>query len=226
MTNKTKYILIGVAVFFAIGAIGTVLESDSTEEPSNNQQAAQEAEHQQELAEWEFDLSTIDYEVKPAEDFSIVGATRLAQDIIIRENPVTEEMMKAIAKKQVDQLDDGVDALSMLFYFDDTQVSGAATLGKIDYAPNGNWADAGEDAEKQYSYDFYDVVSEIRTNEPTAEEREINQAMRDLWYEKSEQTTDLVTDEEIAKILAPKYDKTVEEMLEIRQRVSNFDLGL
>lgn len=223
MTNKTKYIIIGVVAFLTIGGIGTIIDSGSGEESNNSEQIAQETEVGQK--EVKFDLSTIDYEVKPAEDFSIGGATRLAQDIIIRENPVTEETMKAVAEEQVLALSDEVDALSMLFYFDDAQVSGAATLGKIDYAPNGNWADAAEDADKEYSYDFYDVVGETRTNEPTAQERVINEAMRDLWYEKSAETNDLVTDEQIAEILAPQYGKTVEEMLEIRSRVSEFDLG-
>lgn len=217
MTNKTKYILIGVAAFFVIGGIGAIIDS-STEENKSSQPSEQETEQA-------FDLNSIDYTASQTEDLSIGGATRLAQDIVIRENPVTEEMMKAVAEEQVAKLDDSVDALSLFFYYDDTQVSGSVTLGKIDYAPNGKWSDAAEDADKEYSYDFYDAVGETRTNEPTAKEREINEAMRDLWYEKSAETDDLVTDEQIAEILAPEYDKTVEQMLEIRTRVSSFNLG-
>ena len=49
--------------------------------------------------------------------------------------------------------------------------------------------------------------------------------MKDLWYEMAENTDDLVTDEDVAKILAPKFGKTIDEMVDIRIKVTTYDLG-
>jgi hypothetical protein len=50
--------------------------------------------------------------------------------------------------------------------------------------------------------------------------------MSDKWYELSENSQLPVTDEYVAEILAPQYNKTVEEMLEIREKVTFYDWGL
>jgi len=65
-----------------------------------------------------------------------------------------------------------------------------------------------------------------KINAPSEEERKINEAMKDLWYEMVEKSDDLVTDEDVAKVLAPQFNKTVDEMVEIRMKVSDYDLGL
>jgi|GEM_PF-4903521 len=197
-------------------------ESSSDEEDPADEDIKEESEQEEDD---KFDLSTVDYTVEPLEDVSLGVVKRATQAIVIRNNPATEEQMKAVAEDQVSKLSSDISAFSLLFYFEEGQLGGAVTLGTIDYAPNGNWGDAGEDGEKEYKYNFYDIVGEKRSEGPTALEREINTAMRDLWYEKNEQTSDLVSDEEIARILAPEYNKTAEEMLEIRLRVSNYDLG-
>lgn len=174
----------------------------------------------------EYDLSTVDYKIVKSEDFSIPSANRFNVRVLMSNNPTTEEQIKAVSEKIVQDYQEKADAVSILFYFEESQIDGAYTLAKADWAPNGDWSQADLKTNQKLVYDFKDIVGQERSDGPTAEEREINQAMKDLWYEMVDQTDDLVTDEDVAKILAPQYGKTVNEMLEIRMKVTNYDLGL
>jgi hypothetical protein len=131
-----------------------------------------------------------------------------------------------LSEKIIEDYQEKADAVSILFYFEESQINGSYTLAKVDWAPNGEWSQADLKTNQRLIYNFKDIVGQERSNGPTAEEIEINQAMKDLWYEMVDQTNDLVTDEDVAKILAPQYGKTVDEMLKIRMKVTNYDLGL
>ena len=173
-----------------------------------------------------YDLSKVDYQIVETKDVSFSLADRFSISVLISNNPATEEQIKAISEKIVEDYQDKADAVSIFFYFEESQVDGAYTLAKADWAPNGDWSQADLKTNQKLAYDFKDIVGQKRTNGPTVEERKINKAMKDLWYEMVENTNDLVTDEDVAKILASQYSKTVDEMLEIRMRVTNYDLGL
>lgn len=174
----------------------------------------------------EYDLSTVDYKIIKSEDFSIPSANRFAVSVLMSNNPTTEEQIKAVSEKIVQDYQEKADAVSIFFYFEESQAGGAYTLAKADWAPNGDWSQADLKTNQKLVYTFKDFVGQERSDGPTAEERKINQAMKDLWYEMVDKTDDLVTDEDVAKILAPQYGKTVDEMLEIRIKVTDYDLGL
>ncbi len=175
------------------------------------------------------DLSTVDYEIIESEDISFVDAginvIRYRVKVVINNNPATKQQVRAISEKIVADYDDA-DAIAIFYYFDKTQVDGVYTLAMAEWAPNGDWSQANLKENQKLTYEFTDSIDKKRTNEPTALEREINQAMSDKWYELSENSQLPVTDEDVAEILAPQYNKTVEQMLEIREKVTFYDWGL
>lgn len=216
-STKNLSLLLLLLVFVVAGCSSK--PEPTTQVPEPVEEVAVEEQPQ------EYDLSTVDYEIVETEDLSIPSANRFNVRVLMSNNPTTEEQIKAVSEKIVQDYQEKADAVSILFYFEESQVNGAYTLAKADWAPNGDWSQADLKANQKLVYDFKDIVGQERSDGPTAEEREINQAMKDLWYEMME-TNDFVTDEDIAKILAPQYGKTVDEMLEIRMKVTNYDLGL
>jgi len=170
-------------------------------------------------------LSTVNYEIVEVKDISYIDAKRYSISIVINNNPATKQQVKTISEKIIDSYKD-IDAISIFYYFDKTQINDPYTLAMAEWAPNGDWSQADLKTNQKLTYQFSNLIDKERTNGPTALEREINQAMRDKWYELSENSQSSITDEDVAEILAPQYDKTVKEMLEIREKVSYYDLGL
>ncbi|MDD2495667.1 MAG: hypothetical protein PHE29_10805 [Tissierellia bacterium] len=170
-------------------------------------------------------LSTISYEIIEVKDISSIKAKRYSVYVIINNNPTTKQQIEALSEKIVSSYKD-IDAISIFYYFDKTQINGAYTLAMAEWAPNGDWGQADLKTNQKLTYQFTSFIDKKRTNEPTALEREINQAMKDKWYELNENSQSLITDEDVAEILAPQYNKTVKEMMEIRERVTFYDLGI
>lgn len=229
MTNETKkpiykkwwVWLIAVAAFFTF--IDIITPDSEPESPQSAQVVEQKQEKEQQVEQ--YDLSQVDYKIIDTEDVSIGSASRLSISVVINNNPATQEHIKAVSEKIVAD-NSGTDAISINYYFDELQLGSAYTLAQAVWAPEGEWSKADLQENQEMSYQFTNFVGETRTNEPTAQEREINTAMKDLWYEMTNESTELVTDEQVAEILAPQYGKSVEEMLEIRKKVSTYDLGL
>lgn len=171
----------------------------------------------------EYDLSEVDYKIVKIEDVSIGNADRFVVRVLMSNNPTTEDQIKAVSEKIVQDYQEKADAISIPFYFDELQVDGAYTLAMVTWAPNGDWGQANLKTNQKIVYEFKDIVGQDRSDGPTTEEREIAKAMKDLWHEMAEESDYLVTDEDVAKILAPQYDKTVDEMLEIQWKVTSYD---
>lgn len=219
LSSKTKLIIIviGLIVYaYAVNtSINTTLETTDKVLPQTNSQT----NNQKEI------LKSINYEVVNKDDVSIAIAKRLRVDVVINSNPATKKYIKVLSEKLVNDFKQETDAIAIFYYFDKDQVGYGYTLAKATWAPNGKWEEANLKKNYKLTYDFKDIVDKKRTNEPTEEEKEISSAMRDLWYKMMEKN-DMVTDEDVAKVLAPKYGKTVEEMIEIRIKVNRYDLGL
>jgi len=220
-----KWWVITLLAIFGLIIIGSLLNKDEVNTTDNNAPSVVEKKVIQEEPQ-KYDLSSINYKIIETKDVSMATANRFSISVVITNNPATETQIKAVSEKVVEDYKNKADAVSILFYFEESQVGSAYTLAKSDWAPEGDWSKADLKTNQKLVYNFKDIVGEKRTDGPTAEEREINKAMKDLWYEMVDASDDPVTDEDVAKILAPQYNKTVEEMLEIRKRVSNYDLGI
>jgi len=220
-----------ILIIFAILIVIIISLSDNkkTETQSQSNTSSVSSINKTNIKKQNIDLSTVDYEIIEAEDISFIEAginvIRYRIKVVINNNPATKQQVSAISEKIVADYDD-VDAVSIAYYFDKTQVDGVYTLAMVEWAPNGDWSQANLKENQKLTYQFTNLIDKKRTNEPTALEREINQAMGDKWYELSENSQLPVTDEYVAEILAPQYNKTVEEMLEIREKVTFYDWGL
>ncbi|MCK5084864.1 MAG: hypothetical protein KAQ64_04385 [Candidatus Pacebacteria bacterium] len=228
---KKRWVIILIAV---IGIV-IIFGGDDDSQKIKNIENTNKIESQKNLRENNEEsletIKTIDYELVESEDISFNDPNygivkRFNVKVLIKNNPVTKKQIEILSEKIIkDYQQQKADAISIFYYFNRSQVSGAYTLAQAEWAPNGKWEEANLKQNQKTTYKFTEFIDKKRTNEPTELEIEINTAMRDLWYEMMK-TQDIVTDEETAKILAPRYGKTVEEMLKIRYKVNDYDLGL
>jgi len=237
---KIHPLIIVVGIFIVFGIIALIFSGDDEIEQSTNRQVAnipigkvevntpEEVIPEPKVVKPQRDdqvvLATTDYDVVREKDISYALASRYSVDVVVFNNPVTKDQIEVVSEKIVDDFKAKADALAIFFYFDKSQVDGAFTLAKAEWAPNGDWSQANLKKNQRLTYQLTDFIGKTRVNEPTALEREINTAMRDMWYQMMEARND-VTDSEVAKILAPKYGKTPDEMLDIRLEVTSYDLG-
>lgn len=176
--------------------------------------------------DWEsYDFSSIDYTVVDTEDLSFSDVKRLSIKVVVTNNPTSKEMIQALSYKILSE-HPTQDAISIIYYFDESQVDEAYTLAKADWAPNGKWSQASTKTNQRFSFSYTNNIGKTRITPPTTLELEINSKMKALWYDMMETSPTSVSDEDVARILAPKYGKSVNEMLEIRMRVSNYEMGL
>ncbi len=224
ITRKSvlKFFGASLVVFFIISTALVPNENNELSKPSvqNNKIKPNEETNKNFLTD-------IDYKIIKVDDISYKEVKRYNIKVVISNNPATKAQVKAISNKIINdyRIKEKADAVSILYYFNKDQVDGAYTLAKVEWAPNGDWEQSDLKKNQKTTYQFTNFIDQVRKNEPTVLEREINQAMKDKWYELSENNSD-ITDEDVAKILAPKYNKTVAEMLEIRRKVNNYDLGI
>lgn len=220
-----KSTLIALAFIFAFLIFLVIISEPSdtntaTTAPSNANVAPQVTQEKKETKSVSFP-----YEIVARKDLTIPSAKRYELRILIAETDASEVNIKKLTEKLVEDHKASYDALSILYYFDKYQVEGAYTLAKADWAPEGNWGKADLGKNQSITYNFLDRSSVDPANAPTEEERIINKAMRDLFYEMNENTSELITDEQVAEVLAPEYGKTVKEMVQIRTDVTSYDIG-
>ena len=228
--NKSVKIILTILIFFFVIIL---LKSNNETIEQIEQLESQKIVQTQENNEKNIEiLKSVNYELVESEDISFNDPNsgivkRFSVRVLIENNPVTKKQIEVLSEKIIkDYQQQKADAISIFYYFDRSQINGAYTLAQAEWAPNGKWEEANLKQNQKTTYKFTGFIDKERTNEPSELEREINTAMRDMWYEMMETRDDLVTDEEIAKILASKYEKTIEEMLEIRRKVTDYDLGL
>ena len=105
-----------------------------------------------------YDLSKVDYEIIQTEDLSFLSADRFSVRVLINNNPTTEEQIKAVSEKIVEDYQNKADAVSIFFYFEESQIDGAYTLAKADWAPNGDWSQADLKTNQKCYLDLQDLL--------------------------------------------------------------------
>ncbi len=168
------------------------------------------------------EVATPVFEIIETEDVSFALATRLTVRAVVPEGPYTEAGLTAVAEAVVAQNQE-YDAISIFMYRTEAEATGVATLGTIDWAPNGVWADAGEDAPKQFSFNF---VDDLETAVEAGEQTTVTDLDNQIFDRFDEFQGDLVdagqgdiSNEETAELLAPELGLSPDEILEIVDRV-------
>lgn len=216
----TKY-KCSIFVFFCIVTLSGCANGEKSDDIPKDDNTLTQETLTDELAISEVKLP--EYQIVGEDDISIATAKRISIDVLLEENPATKEHVEVLSKKIVDDYEGDYDAIAIFYYFSKYQVEGAFTLAKAEWSPQGDWSKAHLKYGQTMTYDFKDILGKDRSDGPTEEDRKINKAMSDLWYEMSEDSSGFVTDEDVAKALAPQYKKTADEMLSIRQTVIFYD---
>lgn len=198
-------VIIGVLIFAGYSVISAIFGSNNEKKESSTQ-------------------SQIDtkYELITHEDVSVGNAKRFLLRVVVA-YPTSEDILKATADKIISDEKDKqpFNALAINFYDRKEFASGAYSLAKVEYAPNGQWAEASSVSMGDYSssknvYDFKQKVSspdQFKDKQPTNEQAKIYseyesvkkadnfiQSTEDQWITKTAQNLDL-TPEKVKQAL-------------------------
>ena len=148
------------------------------------------------------------YEVVDTNDLSYAGVTRLQVRIRLREQ-LTNRQLRRICEevicrqKKVERLN----AISFLFYLPDTDTRGGYTAGKADWAPDGDWAEAGSVRTGDYSRHRLRVEAEpLFESPPVADETIPEMRRRMLFFDLVKAQDDGVGDERAYSVVAEEYE--------------------
>lgn len=227
MSNKKAIVCVFVlAVSGLVAACGSVaedLEASSETDTGNQQQttSSTETSEQESSTTSQEESQTVQvpsFEIVSTEDVSFVNAKRLVVRTVVPEGPYTEEGLAGVAVAIVSEFDDN-DAISVFMYRSAAEVeTGVATLATIDWAPNGNWEDAAEDAPQEYSFNFVDDLAERADNAPSEQDDAVYNRFVELQGELIDQGQD-IDNAQTAELLQDELGLTSEEILEIVDRV-------
>lgn len=151
------------------------------------------------------------YEVVKKEDLSNLNAKRYNYHIVI-DDKLNVEKLKEISKQiiEVAKAEESFNAIVIGFYDYEEYIGAGYPLGKVEYAPDGDWGRAN--TVKAGEYDKMDYNFELKEKDwdkqLTKEEVEIYKA----WQDFNEENND---EEEAGKVIAERFDKTVEEVQSI-----------
>jgi Na+-transporting methylmalonyl-CoA/oxaloacetate decarboxylase gamma subunit len=127
------------------------------------------------------------YKIVKSGDTNIGNVIRLVEFIVV-DPTITESQIKAISNEVVEKIkkENKFNAIVLWFNDDARQINGY-TIAKVEYAPNGNWADSmnvktGDYKKHKYVYEFK-LPKDIK-NFPTNHELDIYFAYETLIYSK------------------------------------------
>ena len=161
------------------------------------------------------------YNIYSQEDLSFDGVIRYQYNVVVSEK-VNVEQLKDIAQEVVEDAkqENEFNALVVGFYDYPEYVGYGFTLGKVTYAPEGDWVKADTVTSGQYSnmdYD-YELLSKNWDKQLTADEIAIYSAWNILYDEKVALLVDsleLVDEDIVDQEIADEFDITTEDVNEI-----------
>lgn len=162
-------------------------------------------------------IVALKYKIFEKEDVSIANAKRYVWHVSIEGQPSTEDLSNfsvTIVEQAKEQ--SPFNAIVIGFYDYEEYYGSGYSLGKVTYAPNGDWSKASEI--KTGDYLKMEYMNELKTIDWSIqlkkEEAEIYKAWQDLYMAKS--TLSNIPDEaEITKEIAEKYKITTKEVDQI-----------
>lgn len=205
---KKIAIVVGVFIVFIIiiaFVFGDYEEESTSTVPAESQKESTETIQQE----------VVDYKIVEEDDSSYADVTRKDLRIVLSPG-VTEAQLKAALTKVVEDYtsqNKDVDALIVFAYDREKDVGGGYTLGKVTWAPDGEWSKAENTKDRSN----YQTVFEIRekvtnpkgTQRPTDEEF----AIYDAWQAEIEgaELAEAAEDKADAAV-AKEFKKTTEEV--------------
>lgn len=153
--RKTALIVLAVAIF-----VLPVIVSLGSSRVEELEEVSQETETQAEQEVEKTETKLMDYEIADVTSYDVADAKRYSYSVVISEKSTVDErenIVKDVVKKAKN--DRSFNALSIYLYDYEEYIGDVYTLGKVDYAPNGEWGDAmevdtGDYDEMEYSWDL------------------------------------------------------------------------
>ena len=99
------------------------------------------------------------YNIVKAEDLSYGKIKRLQYRVKLKEN-YSQNDLENISKEIISNAPN-VNAISIGFYSNDSEVGGAYTVGQANYAPNGKWSDAAINSPKKLIVEYGSTLGEM-----------------------------------------------------------------
>lgn len=222
-----RWWFIGIVLIIVISAIGGGGDDETVEEPQET--ASSEVEENQDSQEPKQEESNetieiVDYEVVKKDDISFGNTKRYGWEVVVKE-PATVEQLKEVAKKVVEEAknDKKFNALAIGFYDYAEFIGYGYVLGKVEYAPDGDWAKA--DTVRAGQYDKMDYKYDLRekdwSKQLSKEEVEVFKAWHELYDSKTTAST-LPDEEEIKKEIAKKFNMEEDEVYNIMMKQSTW----
>lgn len=167
---------------------------------------------------------TISYDIVQKEDISFSNVKRFSWDIVVKE-PISIKQFEELSKQIVEEAKDEEDfnALAVSFYDYPEYVGYGYTIGKTEYAPEGDWSkadtvQAGEYAKMDYTFDF---MEKDWSKQLTQDEVTIFLEWHKL-YESKVTETNLPVDSEIDEEIAKIFNIEASEVKEIIMKQINW----
>lgn len=190
-----RWWFVGIVIFMVI-IVGGGAEDASSDEPKKDDSPVVEDK-----------VKVVEYEVIEKEDVSIGDIKRFQWEVVVNE-PANIEQLKVVAIEVIElaKKDNDFNAIVIGFYDYPEFIGHGYTLGKVLYAPQGEWAKA--ETVKTGQYDKMDYTYELRkkdwTKQLSPEEVEVFNAWNELYYSKSS-PADIPEESEINKEIAEQF---------------------
>ena len=148
------------------------------------------------------------YRVIEKEDLSYAGVTRLQFRVRVQE-PLSERQLAKICEQVIclQKRRKPLNAISFFFYLPNTNIDGVYTAGKADWAPDGDWAKAGDGKPGDYSRHRLLVEAKLLVEDEPGEGDTIPEMRRRMiFFDLVKAQDDGVGDEEAYSVVAGEYD--------------------
>lgn len=160
------------------------------------------------------DIPVPTYDVVEVDDISLAHSTRL-RVVVTTEFPIVTEQIGALCEEVVQDLKSQgpLNAVVVFLYDTRSMVSGAYSIARCEYAPNGVWEDAGKVQAGDYSthrfaYEYRPKVGDpdaALPERPTEQEHNLCQQWDRLAFELISESDDVAASEALA------YEQIAEE---------------
>lgn len=164
--------------------------------------------------------SGIHYEIAEKNDIHLGNTKRYSWEVVVKEK-VNVKQLEELSKKiiEIAKNEKPFNAIVIGFYDYEEYIGTGYTLGKIEYAPEGDWGKAG--TVKTGEYDKMDYKYSLREKDwgkqLTREEVKVYKAWKDLFYEK-DMGSELPDEDEVINEIAKGFDIEAEEVNAILQK--------
>lgn len=190
---KKKLLILTTVLMFILVGCSENIGKESTEKKVNSDKGEE---------------TKVEYSVIQKEDISTGAAKRFSWDVVIKEKSNKKEL-KALSEQIIEEAKEekAFNAIVVGFYDYEEYIGKGHTLGKVEYAPDGDWGKA--DTVKAGDYDEMDYNYELREKDwdkqLIREEVDIYKA----WDNKLDEGQE---EDEAIKEVAEQYDISTEEV--------------